>query len=55
VRNPALSLNTSAAATEDAINVLMAGLASGTAGGAAGNVEEGIVGRIAGRNDPGWF
>ena len=39
-------MNTSAAAIEDTINVLMGGLAFRTARGAAGNTEEGIVSRI---------
>ena len=44
------AMNTSAAAIEDPINVLVAGLAFGTARGAAGNTEERIVGRIGGNS-----
>ena len=44
------AMNTSAAAIEDAINVLVAGLAFRTGPSTAGNTEERIVGRIGGNS-----
>src|SRR5260370_32889411 len=52
-RKPALSINTSAAAIKNAVNVLVPGISLRTWHGAAGNAQEGIVvpvGRSCGRD-----